>query len=330
MKNVVHFYCLFLSILLMIVLSACAGDVTAYNQTIPSVQAESNVSPSPIATAVGASAVPATAVTILSPTEPQLAPKPTDATGSSDPYQLPFIKPADSDTPAAGICPRMEGSIVDIKLGYGADGLPLGGRCVQVVPEQRLKLINPTNSPIHVVFSQFDMEVPANTETLLDKPVGDYLARGVHFLPNGPEIWLVDSAPTPVVTAPPPVRVYINAELGYSLVLPGDWTVEEVGMSAPNREVIFSPPNAEPFIAYLSISIDPRTLEQVEQSYLEQVPDAQKSSVSFAGETGLQYIFSYGRTEIFIPHQGKTFLIATDRPNLQDVRNLLSSFAFHN
>lgn len=179
MKFSIRFHGLFLFGLFTVVLSACTMNVTTYDQPIPPVQSENTMSDSPIASATPA--LPASAVTTLVPTEAQ---------PGSDPYPLPFLKPADGDTPAAGICGTSPGEIVQIELGTGPDGLPLGGRCVQVTPVQRIELANPTFESFHVTFGMFDVDVSSGSVVLLDKAVGEYLAPGVHFLPNGPVIWL--------------------------------------------------------------------------------------------------------------------------------------------
>jgi hypothetical protein len=316
MKIMVYFNRTVLSMSIMIGLLACSMSISTMEGPVPSTPLDGRGTPVVLETAVSLSAIPATPVPA------------TDVSGSTDPYPLPFIKPADSDTPAAGICGGGEGDVVDVIIGTNpGDAFPLGGRCVQVTPNQRLNLKNPTTKSIHVVFGQFDLVIPSGGEVMLDQPVTRYLAYGVHHLTEGPEIWLVESRT--VVTAPPPVRVYLNSELGYSLAFTNDWVADESGMtSGIGREVIVSPPNPEPFIAYVSISIDARTVPEIEQAYANLFPDAQKSAVVFAGESGLQYTLSIGRVEIIIPHKSLTFLIATDRPNDTQVQAILSSFSF--
>jgi len=47
---------------------------------------------------------------------------------------------------------------------------------------------------------------------------------------------------------------YNNSVVGYRLNPPGNWSIGENGMNnGLSKEVIFYPPNPEPFIAYLSI-----------------------------------------------------------------------------
>jgi hypothetical protein len=100
------------------------------------------------------------------------------------------LKPADSDTPAAGICADSQYDPVSIVLGSGPDGMPLGGRCIVVNTSQRILLINQAGSQVNFQFAGFNVDLPAGGEMLLDKPAGDYLATGVHHLPMGPEVWV--------------------------------------------------------------------------------------------------------------------------------------------
>lgn len=133
----------------------------------------------------------------------------------------------------------------------------------------------------------------------------------------------------PVASVPPPVVPYINAEVGYRLGLPGDWQIDESGMSAGlNKEVIFSPPGAVGSgVIYLSISIDPRTLQQVIDLYAQNVRDAAREDVIFNGHPGVRYHYSY-RDETYVPLGGRLFLILTDRPLDSTVQSILLTIQF--
>lgn len=100
------------------------------------------------------------------------------------------IKQPDSDTPAAGICLEGSGDPVDIVLGLDSSGMPLAGRCIAVNPAQRIKLINQSVNPIKLMLMEYPVTLPVGGEMLLDKPVGQYLALGIHFIPVGPELWV--------------------------------------------------------------------------------------------------------------------------------------------
>jgi len=249
---------------------------------------------------------------------------------SIQPFSSGGLKPPDSDTPAAGICGEAQGDPVSIVLGIGPDGIPLAGRCIKITPAQRLKLINQSNGPINVKFAEYYINLPVGGEMLLDKPVGQYLALGVHFLSMGPELWVKEAV---VVTAPPPLVEYNNSAVGYRLNLPGNWSIDENGMvNGANKEVTFSPPNPEPFIAYLVISLDSRTLDQIINLYAQSVPDATREDTIFNGYPGIKYTYTYQNNiyhiEYYIPYGGRIYLIATDRPNDGVVQSILMTIQF--
>jgi len=240
------------------------------------------------------------------------------------------LKPADSDTPAAGICGDTQGDPVTIILGIDSSGLPLAGRCLIIAPSQRIKLVNQSGNSINMNFAGYQINLPVGGEMLLDKPVGQYLALGVHFLPMGPELWVKEAI---VVTAPPPIVEYNNSTVGYRLNLPGNWSIDENGMTnGLNKEVIFYPPNPEPFIAYLSISLDSRTLDQIINLYAQSVPEAAREDVVFNGYPGIKYTYTYQNNvyhvEYYIPYGGRIYAILTDRPNDSTVQSILMTVRF--
>jgi hypothetical protein len=236
------------------------------------------------------------------------------------------LKPPDSDTPAAGICSNTQGDPVSIVLGIGLDGIPLAGRCVQITPTQRIKLVNQSDGPVNIQLGEYHIDLPAGSDLLLDKPAGQFLALGVHSLPMGPELWVREIVGA---TPPPPIVSYSNPSVGYRLGLPGDWQIDENGMSSSlYKEVAFYPHNAEPFITYLGISLDFRTLDQIINSYSQNVPDAVREDTIFNGHTAIKYSFPSGRNEYFIPYGNQIFLIATDRPNDGVVQSILVTIQF--
>lgn len=250
-------------------------------------------------------------------------PVPGTATSASSGSRL---KSPDSDTPAAGTCSDAQSDPVFIVLGIGSDGTPLAGRCVQITPAQHIQLINQSNGPVNIQLGEYYIDLPAGNELLLDKPAGQYFALGVHSLPMGPELWVREAV---VATPPPPIVSYSNPSVGYRLGLPGDWQIDENGMtSSLYKEVIFYPPNAEPFITYLGISLGFRTLDQIINSYSQNVPDAVREDTIFNGHTAIKYSFPGGRNEYFVPYGNQIFLIATDRPNDSVVQSILMTIQF--
>jgi hypothetical protein len=245
---------------------------------------------------------------------------------SPQPLSSSGLKPPDSDTPAAGICGDARGDPVTVVLGTDSSGVPLAGRCISIDPAQRIKLVNQSANPIDMNFAGNQIKLLVGTEMLLDKPVDQYLALGVHSLPMGPELWVKE---TVVATAPPPIVSYSNPIVGYKLGLPGDWRIDESGMtSGLNKEVIFSPPSAEPFVAYLSISLDFRSLDQIISFYAQNVSDAVREDTVFNGYTAIKYNYTSGRNEYFVPYVNQIFLIASDRPNDDVVQSILMTIQF--
>jgi hypothetical protein len=129
-------------------------------------------------------------------------------------------------------------------------------------------------------------------------------------------------------TPSPPITwlSYNNRALDYAIEYPSNWTVDEAGMSQANRAVLFSPPNPEPFVAYFSISIDGRTLEQIQQSYAEQFPNVPPEWIDFVGQRALQYRFSEMRFERYVPLHHGVVRFASDRAALSEVQHMLASF----
>lgn len=249
------------------------------------------------------------------------------------------VMPSSGEFPAAGVCGDAQGDPVNIVLGIGPDALPKAGRCIVIDPAQRIRLINQSDGLFDITFAENHINLPVGGEILLDKPVGEYLALGVHHLPMAPELWVkTTSIPTftlipltpipPIATMPGPFRNYSNTEAGYSLTLPPGWNVDEQGLSNLNKEVIFYPGDAEPFVAYLSISLDFRTKNQIKDFYAQNMPDAFLEDTVLNGYPGIKYTYNWGRVEYFIPYQDRLFLIFTDRTGDENVQRIFGSIKF--
>ena len=235
------------------------------------------------------------------------------------------LKPPDSESPASGICGKREGDPVNIILGNGPDGLPKAGRCLVVTPTQHIQLINQSDGLIDIKFGQYAINLPVGGQFLLDKPVGKFLAPGVHFIWMGPEIWVKAKGDSPEAGSPGSLQNYANVEVGYTLTLPPGWNVDESGLSNLNKEAIFLPNNAEAKTTYLSISLDSRGLDQIMDFYTHNVPDASKQDTVFNGLPAIMYTYNGGRTEYFIPSQNQTFHILTDKQMDGNVELILMS-----
>jgi len=193
-------------------------------------------------------------------------------------------------------------------------------------PAARLTLVSGSGGVLHRVLAD------VSGHFLLIEIEGNYeLARAVmdSLQPLAAEASAGTQVQASAVTAPPPVVPYVNATVGYSLGVPGDWRVDETGMNTgPNREVIFSPSGAAGGgVIYLSISLDPRTLEQIMDLYAQSVPDASRQEVIFSGQPGLKYGYSF-RDEYYIPYRGRMFMVMTDRPADATVQSILRTVQF--
>jgi hypothetical protein len=107
-----------------------------------------------------------------------------------------------------------------------------------------------------------------------------------------------------------------------------EWIVDEYGLSQTPKEVTFNPPDAEDFKVALSVSLDQRTLEEIQQLYADLQPQAVASEAELAGEQGLLYRYPWGRVEVYLPHHGQVYLISTDYGDQTDHLQAVGSFRF--
>ncbi len=102
--------------------------------------------------------------------------------------------PADAPYPAAGVCSQVSSDVVTIIV---AVDVPRP-RCVLVAAQQRLRLLNDTDSSVEVRLGPFSTELAAGETTIFDRPLGEYLESGVHVVEisryggSGAELWLRD------------------------------------------------------------------------------------------------------------------------------------------
>ncbi|MGH9245543.1 MAG: hypothetical protein ACRD29_14755 [Acidimicrobiales bacterium] len=103
-------------------------------------------------------------------------------------------KPADADTPAAGVCPENLGPVV-VEVVIHPD-IP-SPRCTQVTAEGRLQVQNDSGQEVTVALADFEAVLAPGAAELFDRPFGEYLEPGVHrvrvslYGESGPEIWLM-------------------------------------------------------------------------------------------------------------------------------------------
>lgn len=123
---------------------------------------------------------------------PAAAPAPTAPEAAT---AAPTLIPADSDSPAAGICGAMEGETATFVVSLDVPS----PRCAQVYSSQRLEIVNATPAAIVVTFAGRDLPIEAGASFRIEEAFGSYLAPGVHFIfvtqgtGNLPELWLLPS-----------------------------------------------------------------------------------------------------------------------------------------
>jgi hypothetical protein len=98
--------------------------------------------------------------------------------------------PATADTPAAGICAAAPASLAVMTINPDVPD----PRCLQVTPEQRLRLRNQTTETVRVQLGLFDVTLAPGATFTFDAPFGAYLAPGVHSVSGAPfgggQLWL--------------------------------------------------------------------------------------------------------------------------------------------
>jgi hypothetical protein len=129
---------------------------------------------------------------------------------------------------------------------------------------------------------------------------------------------------------PPPLEwpAYRNEELGYRINHNPEWTIDEHGLTQPSKEVIFYPPGGEDFKVALSVSLDQRTMEEIQSLYAELHPEAVLSVVDLGGEEAFLYAYPGGRVEVFLPRQRQVYLVSTDYGDQMEYLQALGSYRF--
>lgn len=131
-----------------------------------------------------------------------------------------------------------------------------------------------------------------------------------------------------VIPAPLEWPTYRNEDLGYQIQYMPEWIIEEHGLSQRTKEVIFNPPYPEDFKVALSVALDERPLDVIRQLYAEIQPEALASEVELAGEEATLYMYPWGRVEVYVPHDGRVYVLSTDYGDQTEYLQPLASFRF--
>ena len=157
---------------LAVIVSGClaSGSREQEAETVPTVQ---NLLPPPF---------PPT------PTEPEKS----SPTPNPTPITPPVLATPHAQQPAAGICGAVDGELALVEI---FPDIP-SPRCLQVTGTQRLLVTNQTGQGLRIRIGHHDLLLPAGEKAVIDAPLGNYLAPGVHLLDatpfSGPELWLVE------------------------------------------------------------------------------------------------------------------------------------------
>ncbi|MGA9533515.1 MAG: hypothetical protein WBR18_12425 [Anaerolineales bacterium] len=81
-----------------------------------------------------------------------------------------------AQSPAAGICAAPESDEVEMTI---LPGIP-DPRCLEVRPDQRLTIRNRSGQPVDVRLGPFSAQLENGQDFMIDTPLGEYLAPGVH------------------------------------------------------------------------------------------------------------------------------------------------------
>ena len=117
----------------------------------------------------------------------------TSTTSVPAPTTTRTLKPPDADSPAAGICPLVTGTIATVEMHPDVPS----PRCVQATPDQRLHVRNEFGREAVVRLASFETRLDNGEGHTFDRPFGHFLAPGVHSIQMsvysggyGAELWL--------------------------------------------------------------------------------------------------------------------------------------------
>lgn len=105
---------------------------------------------------------------------------------------VPTLKPPDTEELVSPICASVDTTEVTIRV--NAD-MP-SPRCVNVQPNQYLRITNHVSETVRVRLAGFDQQIAPNESASFVMPLGQYLAPGIHFVwmsrygGNAVELWL--------------------------------------------------------------------------------------------------------------------------------------------
>jgi hypothetical protein len=104
----------------------------------------------------------------------------------------PVLASSEGDTPAAGVCQKVEGEFADVTINPDTPT----PRCLRVTAIQRLRVTNALEHVVQFTLAGATTTLGAGERREVDSNFGSYLAPGVHVVHSpayggsGPELWL--------------------------------------------------------------------------------------------------------------------------------------------
>ena len=190
---------------------------------------------------------------------------------------------------------------------------------VGVSPEDILKGIPVAD--ILVAPQEVDAWLGLPDSLIPTRPVEDISAPGQEETPAPAESEIGITTSSRTAGANPGWDLYTVPALGYSFELPDTWSVDESQLNESFHSIVVNPPDADPNLVYLFVSIDPRGIEVVESLYR----DASERVVPhlFAGQNGFQVSYTDSpRIEFLIPLKDAVIILGTDKFEMPEIQQI--------
>lgn len=128
-------------------------------------------------------------------------------------------------------------------------------------------------------------------------------------------------------TAAPTTKTFTLSELNYSIEYPADWVVDDQSAGNTTKQVSFSPTDAEPFISYVSIVVDPRYIDTIRSVYASTYTE--NDPVTINGIAPYQFTLNANpnHKEFFWPYGDSFLLVSTDKYDMSEVQQSINSFS---
>jgi hypothetical protein len=129
-------------------------------------------------------------------------------------------------------------------------------------------------------------------------------------------------------------RVYENKEFGFSIHHPENWIVDEYALDqsvSADPFVTIAPPDAEPMVGYITIGVESRNLDTVNQAYMSEESIFIGETGELGGQAAVVYKYAAGDPDprtIYTSYKGKTYRLGTGKHTLLEIQQAIASFRF--